>query len=148
MSRMSFVRKMLASQAPPSVALVRVAVGAIFVLEGLLKFTDPELGVNRFAKIGFSSPAFLAPFVGSVEILCGLLVVAGLATRAAVIPLLAVMATAFASTKLPLLSTKGFAAMAHEARLDLVMLLSLVFLFVAGAGPLSADAKLVAKLSP
>jgi uncharacterized membrane protein YphA (DoxX/SURF4 family) len=145
---MSFARKLLGSEAPPSVLLVRLAVGSIFVLEGILKFTDPELGVNRFAKIGFPSPDALAHFVGSVEVLCGLLVVLGLATRAAVVPLLAVMATAFVSTKVPLLPKKGFAFMAHEARLDLVMLLSLVFLLVAGAGPLSADARVTAKLSP
>jgi uncharacterized membrane protein YphA (DoxX/SURF4 family) len=49
---------------------------------------------------------------------------------------------AFASTKIPMLSRSGFWAMAHEARTDVSMLLCSVFLLVAGAGPISLDARI------
>jgi len=63
---------------PPAVVLVRLIVGAVFLSEGIQKFLFPaELGVGRFAKIGLPSPEFLAPFVGTFEITCGLLVLLG-----------------------------------------------------------------------
>jgi hypothetical protein len=39
-----------------SIVWVRVAVGLIFATQGLLKYIDPNMGVNRFARIGFPLP--------------------------------------------------------------------------------------------
>jgi len=50
----------------------------------------------------------MAPFVGMVEITCGMLVILGLLTRLAAVPLIAVMAVAMATTKIPILLNKGF----------------------------------------
>ena len=56
----------------------------MFLLEGILKFVTPDkLGVGRFVKIGIPSPEVLTPFVGVVEIACGLLIVFGLLTSQA-----------------------------------------------------------------
>ncbi|MBV9086822.1 MAG: DoxX family protein [Acidobacteriaceae bacterium] len=74
----------------PAIVFVRVAPGLIFFTQGILKYIDPNLGVNRFARIGFSHPYFTAHFVGAFEIVFGLLVLAGLCTRLAVVPLLIV----------------------------------------------------------
>jgi uncharacterized membrane protein YphA (DoxX/SURF4 family) len=82
----------------------------------------------------------LAPFVGVVEIVCGTLLLLGFATRLAAIPLIIDMIVAIASTKLPMLETQGFWAMAHEARVDWSMILGSLFLLCAGAGPWSIDA--------
>src|SRR6202162_6626805 len=84
-----------------SVVFIRVAVGLIFFSQGVLKFIDPKMGVVRFARIGFPYPAFTAHFVGAFAIVCGLLVLTGLFTRIASIPLLIVILTAIATTKMP-----------------------------------------------
>lgn len=123
----------------PSIFLIRLAVGLIFFTQGILKFTDPAMGVNRFTRIGFPHPAFTAHFVGVCEIVCGLLVLVGLWTRAAAIPLLIVIVTAIATTKIPELSraNQGFWFMVSDARTDFAMLCSLFFLIAAGGGSLS-----------
>ncbi len=57
---------------PLSIVLIRLIVGAVFLSEGIQKFLFPEaLGVGRFLKIGIPSPEITAPFVGVVEIICG-----------------------------------------------------------------------------
>jgi uncharacterized membrane protein YphA (DoxX/SURF4 family) len=118
-------------------------VGAVFVSEGIQKFLFPaEVGAGRFAKIGIPSPDFVAPFVGCFEIACGTLVLLGLLTRLAVIPLIIVMLTAIATTKIPILMNDGFWRMAHEGRTDWSMLLGLSFLLIVGAGRLSVDARM------
>jgi len=43
----------------------RLAVGLIFLTQGILKYIDPNMGVIRFAKIGFRHPYFTAHFVGA-----------------------------------------------------------------------------------
>ncbi len=141
---MKLLERVLRSDAPASVAIVRVLVGAVFLSEGIQKFLFPgELGVGRFTKIGIPSPVLLAPFVGVVEIVAGVLVLVGLATRVAASALIVDMLVAIATTKLPILAKKGFFAMAHEARTDWSMLLGSLFLWVEGAGPLSVDGRLV-----
>jgi putative oxidoreductase len=123
-----------------SVLLVRFAVGGVFLSEGIQKFLFPEdLGFGRFAKIGIPVPGFTAPFVGFVEVVCGLLLVIGLFTRCATIPLLVDMAVAIWKTKLPILAKSGFWAMAHEARVDYTMVMGCIFLLIVGAGSLSVD---------
>jgi len=117
-------------------------VGAVFMSEGIQKFLFPaDLGPGRFATIGLPSPGVLAPLVGTFEIGCGLLVVLGLLTRVAVIPLLVIILTAIWKTKLPLLLKSGLWRMAHEARTDWCMLLGCLFLLIVGAGPLALDAR-------
>ncbi len=132
--------------APPATVLVRLLVGGVFVSEGIQKFLYPDaLGVGRFVKIGIPAPSLMAPFVGVVEIVCGGLLIAGLLTRAATIPLIVDMLVAIATTKLPLLRKSGFWAMAHEARTDYSMLLGCAFLLIVGAGRLSLDAHIGSK---
>lgn len=137
------IRRILATNAPAATLLVRVAVGGIFLSEGIQKLLFPaELGVGRFAKIGLPVPGVLAPFVGVVEIVSGLFVLAGLLTRVAAVPLLVVMLVAITTTKMPILFQKGFWAMAHELRTDFAMLLGCLFLALVGAGACSLDARI------
>lgn len=135
--------KLMRTSAPRSVLLVRWLVGAVFLTEGIQKFLFPDaLGVGRFVKIGIPAPEFFAPFVGVTEIVCGGLLIVGLVTRAAAIPLIIDISVAIVTTKLPMLAKSGFWAMAHEARTDWCMLLGSIFLLVVGAGPSSLDARL------
>ncbi len=124
-----------------SILFIRLSVGSIFFTQGALKYTDANVGVIRFTKIGFPHPYFTAHFVGSFEMICGFLVF-GLATRIAAIPLLLVISTAIATTKIPelLRPNQGFWFMVSDARTDFAMLMSLLFLW-AGAGLWSLDAR-------
>ncbi len=121
----------------------RLVVGLVFLSEGLQKFILPEaVGAGRFAKIGFEHPEFWASFTGAFEIICGCLILLGLLTRLASLPLLIIMATAFVTTKYPILIEKGFLAMAHEGRTDFAMTMLLLFLLYFGGGNNSLDKKL------
>ncbi len=153
---MSSLQRLAHTTAPASVVLIRVVVGMVFLTEGIQKFLYPgELGVGRFVKIGIPAPEILAPFVGVVEIVGGALLIVGLLTRLAALPLLINISTAVVSTKIPLLlghgfwtftlaklPRYGFFSMMHEARTDFSMLLGLVFLLIVGAGAWSVDARL------
>ncbi len=125
-----------------SIVFIRLAVGLIFFTQGLLKFIDPSMGVLRFARIGFPYPGFTAHFVGGFEIVCGVLVLAGLLTRLASIPLLIVILTAIATTKIPELwrPNQGFWFMVSDARTDFAMTMALLFLISVGSGAWSFDA--------
>lgn len=107
------------------------------------------MGVVRFTRIGFSHPYCTARFVGTFEILCGLLVVVGLWTRLVSIPLLVVITTAIATTKIPELfrANQGFWYMVSDARTDFAMFCRLVFLILVGGGSWSLDATLARRRS-
>jgi uncharacterized membrane protein YphA (DoxX/SURF4 family) len=127
--------------------LVRLIVGLVFLTEGIQKFLFPELlGTGRFAKIGFSDPAFWAYFTGTFEIICGTLILIGFLTRFASIPLVIIMITAFITTKWPMLISKGFWVFFHEYRTDFAMTLLIIYLFIYGPGRLSADFKIYKRM--
>jgi uncharacterized membrane protein YphA (DoxX/SURF4 family) len=128
---------------PAGILLIRLAVGLIFLTQGIFKYTDPKMGVIRFTRIGFSHPYFTAHLVGAFEIACGILILCGLWTRAAAVPLLIVISTAIATTKIPELfrADQGFVYMVSDARTDFAMFCSLLFLIWMGGGAWSADAR-------
>jgi uncharacterized membrane protein YphA (DoxX/SURF4 family) len=154
-NRRGFFLALLETTAPSATILIRAMVGAVFLSEGIQKFLFPEdVGAGRFAKMGIPNSEVMGPFVGGVEIICGTLVILGLFTRLAVIPLLGVMLVALFTTKLPILfghdlgpfqvrqlSQYGFWSMAHESRTDFSMVMGSLFLLIVGAGPLSVDVK-------
>lgn len=133
--------------------LIRLAAGAVFLSEGIQKFLDPAaLGAGRFERIGIPQAQLMGPFVGGVEIACGALLLLGLLTRAAAVPLIAIMLAAIVTTKLPILlghdlgpfqvrqlAQYGFWSMAHESRTDFAMLMCSLYLALAGGGRWSLD---------
>ena len=128
--------------------LIRLMVGAVFLSEGIQKFLFADtLGAGRFAKIGLPNPEFLGSFVGSFEIVCGFLILIGLLTRLASIPLIIIMFVAIATTKSEVLAEKGFWEMMHGSRTDWAMLLGSIFLLIKGGGDWSADKTLTNKWS-
>jgi putative oxidoreductase len=138
------------TKASAAIVMIRLYVGLIFAGEGLLKFMRPDaLGTGRFAKVGIPDAALLAHFDGVLEIACGTLIIIGLFTRLAAIPMIADMVGALVFTKVPLLwgaaelypNERGSLDFFHEGRLEIAMLCGSVFLLVAGAGKLSLDAR-------
>lgn len=137
------LKKISSTNTPGAVILIRLLMGAVFLSEGIQKFLfSADVGAGRFAKIGLPAPEFLAPFVGTFEVVCGALVLLGLLTRLAAIPLLTIISVAIYTTKIPILLKSGFWKMAHEARTDYAMLLGLIFLLIVGTGRWSLDARI------
>jgi putative oxidoreductase len=151
--RIFVINKLASTTAPAAVILIRLMVGGIFLSEGIQKFLYPaELAAGRFARIGIPWPEVMGPFVGGVEVTCGLLVMLGLFTRLAAVPLIITMCVALMSIKVPILLGQeflgfslrplpryGFWSMMHESRNDICMLLGSLFLLVVGAGKWSLD---------
>jgi len=137
-------KKIIITDNSKTTILLRLIVGAVFLSEGIQKFLFPELrGAGRFAKIGFPSPEFLGDFVGFFEILCGALLLLGLLTRLASIPLIIIMLVAFTTTKSEVYLEKGFWELLHGSRTDWSMLLGSVFLLIKGGGNWSIDKTLM-----
>lgn len=147
----NWLARITATTAPGSVVLIRLYVGAVFLFEGILKFLRPEtLGTGRFDKADIPAAGFVAPLDGVFEIGCGALILAGLLTRLAAIPMIVDMIGALLITKLPILwgaatlftGKSGWWDFVHESRVDLAQLCGSVFLLIVGAGAYSADAAL------
>lgn len=140
---MKLKEKVLATTNDPTIILIRLMVGAVFLSEGIQKFLFPAMrGAGRFEKIGLPNPEFLGSFVGSFEILCGALVLLGLFTRLASIPLITIMLVAIFTTKAEVLANDGFWEMLHGSRTDWAMLLGSIFLLIRGGGRWSLDRNL------
>lgn len=133
-------QKIISTDHSKTTIIIRLIVGAVFLSEGIQKFLFPALrGAGRFEKIGLPSPEFLGSFVGFFEILCGVLILVGLLTRLASIPLLIIMLVAFATTKAEVLTNQGFWELLHGSRTDWAMLLGSLFLLIKGGGHWSID---------
>ncbi|WP_394822278.1 DoxX family protein [Pendulispora albinea] len=142
--------------ATPSQARIalRAAVGGVFLVSGIIKLLYENQGVGRFTRIGLPLAAQLARFVSVVEIVAGGLLLVGLFTRLATVPLMVDMLVAIVTTKVPLLfgvgpepvsamPKIGFWAFAYQVRLDITMLCACGYLLAVGAGLWSFDALLM-----
>ena len=139
-------KKIFSTDNASTTIIIRLIVGAVFLSEGIQKFLFPAIrGAGRFEKIGLPSPEFLGSFVGAFEILCGILILLGLLTRLASVPLIVIMLVAFATTKSEVYVEKGFWELLHGSRTDWAMLLGSVFLLIKGGGKWSLDRNLIAR---
>lgn len=153
------LKKILQTDTDRATLLIRLMVGVIFLSEGIQKFIYPAVrGIGRFEGMGFPSAGFLANFVGTFEVLAGLLILFGVLTRAAALVTFTIMSVAIIVTKLPIafaqsfgpftlreLSTYGFWSMAHEMHTDFAMWLGSLFLLIKGGGRWSIDRQLTSK---
>src|ERR1700687_5602793 len=140
--------------APRSTLIMRLMVGGVFLSEGILKFVYPNQGVGRFTKLGIPAPELTANFIGGLESVCGVLLIAGLFTRAIAIPFIVEMVVAILTTKIglylgtsplplpPALPKVGLLAVKPETRSDYAQILTSTFLLVVGPGSWSLDAVL------
>ncbi|HTJ10647.1 MAG TPA: DoxX family protein [Dinghuibacter sp.] len=134
------IRRILATEETGSVLFIRLMVGGIFLSEGLQKFIYPSiLGGGRFLSIGFPLPYFSAYFDGVLQVICAVLVLLGLFTRFAVIPLLVITIFSLVAIQSRVLVDQGLFPMLHAARTDWCMLLGTCYLLLKGGGRWSLD---------
>jgi putative oxidoreductase len=126
--------------------IIRLMVGAVFLSEGIQKFLFPaERGAGRFADIGLPYPEFLGYFVGFFEAFCGALLLLGLVTRLAAVPLIIIMLVAMYTTKTDVFADEGIWRGLHASRTDWSMLLGSLFLLIKGGGKWSIDRAMLMK---
>jgi putative oxidoreductase len=125
-----------------SVIFIRLAVGLIFFTQGTLKYIDLHMGVLKFTKIGFPYPNFIAHFVGTFEMVCGVLVLLGPVHQARERTALNYNSDRDHDHQDPELwrFAQGFWFMVSDARTDFAMTMSLLFLISVGVGAWSLDA--------
>ena len=119
--------------APPLFA--RIVVGWVFLWSGWGKLNALDRITQNFVEWGIPFPHIMTPFVSGVEFFGGLLLLLGLFTRVAAVPLVITMIVAILSAKLgdvdSLGTLLGFEEVAYMALFG--------WLAVAGPGPISLD---------
>jgi putative oxidoreductase len=140
--------------APPATFLLRLMAGGVFLWEGILKFVFANQGVGRFTKLGIPAPALTANLIGMLEIVGGILIIAGFLTRLIAVPFIIEMIVAMLSTKVsmyfgtsplplpPVPPQIGLWAVLHEIRSEYAQIMVAIFLLIAGPGRWSLDALL------
>jgi len=121
---------------PP--ALARLTVGWIFFQSGWGKLADLATVSAYFAELGLPAPAFQAAMASTTELVCGGLLLAGLLTRYAAVPLIVVMLVALRTALWQQIDSLG----ALFGLAEYLYVALLVAIATYGAGPLSLDALL------
>ena len=118
---------------PPTLA--RLCVGWLFMNTGWGKLHHlPDL-IDFFRTLGIPRPELQAPLAATAEFVCGTLILLGLATRVATVPLIITMIVAIATAKKD--DLHGVADL--FGFVEYLYILLLVWLGVSGAGPISLD---------
>ncbi len=116
--------------------LARVVIGVVFVKSGWGKLHNLDQVVAYFTSLGIPAPEVQAPFVACTELACGLLVLVGLATRLAALPLIGTMVVAIATALWP--DIEGVNGLFGTSEFLYIVLL--VGLVIRGSGWLGVDA--------
>jgi putative oxidoreductase len=114
---------------------VRITVGVVFAGTGWTKLTHLPQITQNFRGLGIPAPEILTPFVSGVEFVGGLMLLLGLMTRFAAVPLMVVMVVAIITAKWSdvdsLETFLGFEEVSY--------FVMFAWLGVAGPGPVSLD---------
>ena len=130
-SCMNKLRKL--SWFPP--LLARVTLATAFLVSGSGKLQHLSKDVDYFKKLVIPLPEIMTPFVAGTEVTCGSLLLAGLFTRAASVPLSVTMAVAILTAKRK--DFHSFSELTGVFEFSYLILLS--YLLVEGAGKVSVD---------
>lgn len=79
--------------------IARLTIGYVFIDSGWQKFHNLSMVTEYFISLHIPFASVQAPFVAGVELLCGVLIMLGLFTRFASLPLMATMVVALATAK-------------------------------------------------
>jgi putative oxidoreductase len=114
---------------------VRITVGVVFMGTGWTKLQNLPGITRNFASLGIPAPEILTPFVSGVEFVGGILLLVGLLTRFAAVPLMIVMVVAIVSAKL--VDLDGLETFLGFEEVSYFVMFA--WLAVAGPGPVSID---------
>jgi putative oxidoreductase len=115
--------------------LARVVLGVVFLRTGWGKLHSLDTVAQYFASLGIPAPALQAAVVAAVETVGGGLLLAGLGTRLAALPLAATMVVATATAQWP----QAQSVLDLTATIELAYLALLVWLAQSGPGAASLD---------
>lgn len=116
--------------------LARIAVGWVFLMTGWGKLNSLDQVINFFRSLGIPYPELQAPFVAGVELVCGTMILVGLFTRVAALPLIGTMVVAIATAQWSNVSNlAGFLGL-----VETLYIVCFVWLAIAGPGAVSLDA--------
>ena len=118
---------------PPT--LTRLVIGWVFLQSGWGKLHSLEKVVGFFTQLGIPAPEFQARLVACTEFVCGALLLLGLATRIATIPLMITMVVALLTALKS--DIHGLSDLFGVSEFLYIALLA--WLGVYGAGPISLD---------
>jgi putative oxidoreductase len=114
---------------------VRVVVGCVFAWTGWLKLNNLPRMIDNFREWGIPAPEILTPLASGIEFVGGLLLLVGLLTRFAAVPLMIVMVVAIIAAKRDeidsLVTLLGFEEVSY--------FVMFAWLAIAGPGPVSLD---------
>lgn len=116
--------------------VARVTVGWVFVSTGWGKLHNLQKIIDYFTDLGIPYPQYQAPFASANEFFCGLLVLLGLATRVAAIPLIFVMLVAIRTAQWENIDSVA----ALLGLVEWLYIAIFAWLAIAGPGPVSLDA--------
>jgi putative oxidoreductase len=119
--------------AGPTIA--RLVVGYVFFVSGWGKLTDLQSVTEFFAELGIPAPAFQAVLASTSEFVCGGLLLAGLATRLAVVPLIITMIVAIRTA----LWADIDSTITLFGKAEFLYIALLAWLGTTGPGPISLD---------
>ena len=123
------------------ILLIRMIWSHQFINTGYGKFLNLEKTVQFFGSLGLPHPAFYATLVGTTELICGLLLFVGFASRLAAIPLIITMIAAIGLAHNHVFSDFHFitdpSLLVKEAPFPFLIASLIVFIF--GPGKLSID---------
>ncbi len=122
--------------------LARLCVGWVFLESGWGKVHDLGRVTEFFRSLGIPAPELQAPLASYTELVCGALLLAGLFTRLASVPLIVTMAVAILTAKKAELT--GVSVL--YGFIEYLYILLMIYLGVKGPGPLSIDYLLVRQL--
>ncbi len=120
--------------------VLRVGLGIVFVAHGWQKLTNGPSGfAQMLVGLDVPAPEVLAWLVTVAELVGGVLLLLGLLTRLATLPLIATMVGAIALVKADLGVIAPMGAPMPGAELDIALLAGLLALALIGPGRLSVD---------
>jgi putative oxidoreductase len=118
-----------------SPVIARLTVGLVFLRSGWGKLHDLGSVTNYFTELGLPAPGVQATLASSTELVCGALMLIGLATRFAALPLIVVMCVAIRTALWD--QVEGIGSLV--GLLEFAYIALLFWLATDGAGPLSVD---------
>ncbi|QBD75381.1 DoxX family protein [Ktedonosporobacter rubrisoli] len=122
----------LQTLSPYAPFVIRVVLGIIFILHGVMKFMALGATIGFFSHIGVPLATIVAPLIGAVEVLGGLSLILGLGSRVFSILLALDMLAAIVMAKLGAGLVGGF-------EFELALFAGLLSLFLSGPGALAIN---------